>query len=58
MSPHELNLAQINAKSDDLDFGDISAYSADMSEKADEFKTIGQQKIEKEEKEKEKKRLA
>jgi len=39
---------------DDLDDSDIAAFSFDMQNKADEFKTIGMQKIEKEEDEKRK----
>jgi hypothetical protein len=33
---------------DDLNFNDISQYSLDVADKADEFKTLGQLKIEKE----------
>ena len=39
---------------DDLDDSDIAAFSMDMQNKADDFKTLGQQKIEKEEDEKRK----
>ena len=42
---HEL--VQLNQ--DDLDDTDIAAFSMDMSTKAEDFKTLGQQKIEKEE---------
>ena len=34
-------------RQDDLDDMDIAAFSADMTDKADSFKTLGQQNIEK-----------
>lgn len=52
--PHEL----VQIGQDDLDDTDIAAFSMDMSTKADDFKTLGEQKIEKQEEEQKKKEEA
>ena len=55
---HTKNHHKIHSRSDDLDDMDIFAFSADMTDKADSFKTLGQTKIEAEEQAKAKKDAA
>lgn len=43
---------------DDLDDTDIAAFSMDMQDKAEDYKTLGQQKLEKQEEEQRKKEQA
>lgn len=46
---HTKNHHKLVTRSDDLDDIDILSFSADMTEKSDSFKTLGQQNIEKQE---------
>lgn len=48
---------QLESRQDDMDFGDIAAFSQDMSDKADEFQTLGEVKLAKEKAEEDKKKM-